>query len=596
MLEADDDYTSADVYITPPVDGQLSEEDSDDDDQPQTINHLSGPQLNAEADVRLVTRSRKIVSTTDEIEVNLQDTSDEEDDIPLAALASTNTSASQRRVTKLPEPTRKWSNKDLLSDSGCTQHESTKPCFIAKEWTPVGLFELFFDTDTVQLLVANTLKYARDVKGDHSFTLDEETLKLFFAVLLLSGYNVLPRRRMYWEQQPDVWNAAVATALPRKKFEDLLRYFHISDNSNLQANDRFAKVRPLLALLNERWLLFKPPACHLSIDESMIPYFGKHGCKQHIHGKPIRFGYKMWSLATYQGYLIQGEPYQGASTSCDIPELGMGGSVVMDLVSELSSDQKYSLYFDNLFTSLPLLDRLAADGFGATGTMRINRTKKAPLKDPKDLLKTPRGSHHFVHDESSGSVIVQWHDSNIVTIASNCHSVHPLGQARRWSQKEKKVITISQPHTVAAYNKYMGGVDRLDQNIATYRISVRTKKWWWSIFSFLLSATVNNAWLLYRETDSYSVDKLDLLEFMRRIVNAYLQMHGNRSSSKLKEVRCIPQSKRVLAEVRFDHQDHIIESIPKQRRCGHCGNKVSRQCAKCTVPLHVDCFAAFHGQ
>ena len=225
MLEADDDYTSADVYITPPVDGQLSEEDSDDDDQPQTINHLSGPQLNAEADVRLVTRSRKIVSTTDEIEVNLQDTSDEEDDIPLAALASTNTSASQRRVTKLPEPTRKWSNKDLLSDSGCTQHESTKPCFIAKELTPVGLFELFFDTDTVQLLVANTLKYARDVKGDHRFTLDEETLKLFFAVLLLSGYNVLPRRRMYWEQQPDVWNAAVATALPRKKFEDLLRYF-----------------------------------------------------------------------------------------------------------------------------------------------------------------------------------------------------------------------------------------------------------------------------------------------------------------------------------------------------------------------------------
>jgi len=97
----------------------------------------------------------------------------------------------------------------------------------------------------------------------------------------------------------------------------------------------------------------------------------------------------------------------------------------------------------------------------------------------------------------------------------------------------------------------MGGVDRLDQNIATHRISGRTKKWWWSIFSFLLSATVNNAWLLYHKTDSYSVDKLDLLEFMRRTVNAYLQMHGNRYSSKLKEVRCIPQSKRVLEEVRF---------------------------------------------
>jgi len=98
----------------------------------------------------------------------------------------------------------------------------------------------------------------------------------------------------------------------------------------------------------------------------------------------------------------------------------------------------------------------------------------------------------------------------------------------------------------------MGGVDRLDQNIATYRISGRTKKWWWFIFSFLLSATVNNAWLLYRETDSYSVDiTVIFVEFMRCTVNAYLQMHGNRSSPKLKEVRSIPQSKRVLEEVRF---------------------------------------------
>ncbi|CAI6371246.1 unnamed protein product [Macrosiphum euphorbiae] len=29
-----------------------------------------------------------------------------------------------------------------------------------------------------------------------------------------------------------------------------------------------------------------------SIDESMVPYFGRHGCKQFIRGKPIRFGFK----------------------------------------------------------------------------------------------------------------------------------------------------------------------------------------------------------------------------------------------------------------------------------------------------------------
>ena len=48
------------------------------------------------------------------------------------------------------------------------------------------------------------------------------------------------------------------------------------------------------------------------IDESMIPYFGRHGAKQFISGKPIRFGYKMWALTTPSGYLSQIEPYQGA--------------------------------------------------------------------------------------------------------------------------------------------------------------------------------------------------------------------------------------------------------------------------------------------
>jgi hypothetical protein len=30
-----------------------------------------------------------------------------------------------------------------------------------------------------------------------------------------------------------------------------------------------------------------------SVDEVMIPYFGRHGSKQFIYGKPIRYGYKV---------------------------------------------------------------------------------------------------------------------------------------------------------------------------------------------------------------------------------------------------------------------------------------------------------------
>jgi len=39
----------------------------------------------------------------------------------------------------------------------------------------------------------------------------------------------------------------------------------------------------------------------------------------------------------------------------------------------------------------------------------------------------------------------------------------------------------------------MGGTDRMDENIAMYRIGIRGKKWWWPLFTWLLDAAIHNA-------------------------------------------------------------------------------------------------------
>ncbi|GBP43079.1 Chimeric ERCC6-PGBD3 protein [Eumeta japonica] len=68
----------------------------------------------------------------------------------------------------------------------------------------------------------------------------------------------------------------------------------------------------------------------IPVDEAMIPYYGRHGCK-HIKGKPIRYGFKAWVGATRLGYVLWMEPYQGATTMCNpiYKELGLGASVVL---------------------------------------------------------------------------------------------------------------------------------------------------------------------------------------------------------------------------------------------------------------------------
>ena len=128
------------------------------------------------------------------------------------------------------------------------------------------------------------------------------------------------------------------------------------DDSDLTAADKCSKVRPLLCWLNERWLLYSPTKKHLFIDESMVPYYGRHGTKEHSRDKPVRFGYKLWSIATSAGYMLQCEPSQGKSTGNLIPKLGIRGSVIVDRSAKLPRNKKYFLYFDNLFTSLKLMD------------------------------------------------------------------------------------------------------------------------------------------------------------------------------------------------------------------------------------------------
>ena len=51
---------------------------------------------------------------------------------------------------------------------------------------------------------------------------------------------------------------------------------------------------------------------HFSLDEAMEPYFGYHGIKQFIRGKPISYGFKFSCLTRSDGVLVKFYPYTGA--------------------------------------------------------------------------------------------------------------------------------------------------------------------------------------------------------------------------------------------------------------------------------------------
>ena len=67
------------------------------------------------------------------------------------------------------------------------------------------------------------------------------------------------------------------------------------------------------------------------------------------------------------------KPYCGRDTRVEDMGLGQGPNVVLQLVEKASLLPGSELFFDNLFTSFPLLDNLSARNIARTGTVRQNR-------------------------------------------------------------------------------------------------------------------------------------------------------------------------------------------------------------------------------
>ncbi len=120
---------------------------------------------------------------------------------------------------------------------------------------PSGIFELFLNVVAIEHLVKQTVTYALQ-RGSHSFSLTSDEMRTFIEILLMSGYCCVPRRRLYWQKQPDVYKKLIAGSMRRDRFDEIMKFLHAADNTKLPKNEKYAKVRPLLEILNDNFLKY----------------------------------------------------------------------------------------------------------------------------------------------------------------------------------------------------------------------------------------------------------------------------------------------------------------------------------------------------
>ena len=249
----------------------------------------------------------------------------------------------------------------------------------------------------------------------------------------------------------------------------------MADNNNLNPSDKFSKVNPLFKIINESCL------------QNFIPE--KNQWYQ-LMNQLMNQWYPIMDVmvASNTSKTIQSNyPYAGKDDNYN-KDIGLDGSVVLTLMPKLPTvpNSNYHVVMDNFFTSPSLLRLLKGNGIAATGTVRANRTENAPLQAVDDMKKKARGSSDVVNDNKSNVTLVRWKDNKVVTVASTLYGKEPMKRARRCIKDKGGRVEINQPNSISVYNKTIGGVDRMDQNIGAYMVNISSKKWWWPLFRFFV--------------------------------------------------------------------------------------------------------------
>ena len=126
----------------------------------------------------------------------------------------------------------------------------------------------------MNLIVDETNRYAS--QKNRNLTVDKHEIKCFIGMLFLSGYLAPARRRLYWENASDTHHDLVTNAMRRDKFEAIFTNFHLADNNCLDEEDKFAKLRPLIKLLNQKFQRDRYSSSEKPLDILLLK---RSGCK-----------------------------------------------------------------------------------------------------------------------------------------------------------------------------------------------------------------------------------------------------------------------------------------------------------------------------
>ena len=196
---------------------------------------------------------------------------------------------------------------------------------------------------------------------------------------------------------------------------------------------------------------------------------------------------------------------------------------------------------------------------------------------------------------------VRWMDNRAVTLLSNFLSPLTTVNVKRRVVGSANKIDVNCPSMIQAYNKYMGGVDLMDQKKEYYgRNRKSTSKFYLRLFFDMFDVAINNSCIIYNQMMKDKVTETkelcNTLEFRRWIARKLIGQYTSRE-------RNVPSCYTKNTTHAAPKPNHEMIKLENRRRCVFCAkskkeNRTFNFCSTCQVYLcftsERNCFSEYH--
>ncbi|XP_064641940.1 piggyBac transposable element-derived protein 4-like [Lineus longissimus] len=356
-------------------------------------------------------------------------------------------------------------------------------------------------------------------------------------------------------------------------------------------------------MIVERFRTVYSPSQELSIDESLLLWKGRLNFKQFIRTKRSRYGVKFFELCTSKGVTLDLVVYVGANSlppqPPEIAELNVSEQIVVHLMRNYQN-KGHNLFIDNYYSSPSLATFLSDRDTSVCGTIRTNR-KNFPRELVNLQVEKNTSTFYKCVDKECRVVKFRAHQDKADGKQKIVHLLTTKYEAtvRPTGKRMADGTPVMKPSCVLAYNRFMGGVDMVDQPLHYYQVIRRSMKWYKKVAMRLLMQCLLNNHRLYQLRGG----KRDFLNFIRDVLNAILTPARKQRGAAVGD-----------ALTRLTGRHFLMKRPPQgnrarpAKRCVVCyarkdflpngrAKETSYICKSCpTQPgLHIDnCFEAYH--